>query len=607
MTHNPSNFRKAFGRSGWAEETGKLPQLPTNVLKWILKARPIVEGGIRRDMRLTPFWLQPYQETGDFMIMNGRQTYKSTYATDILACETTSKHGIAVGYITYDDSSRNGFSNQKLRVGTFLVNPLLKRFPRRGKSAGNVGEVSMVTNSTIYCMTDNYEYRHAEGKSLVIVVVDEAQYQDIQYLPKLFETMTATKGRLIVLGVGGEAGSPYERLWRTTSQLEWEYDDPFWREKLRYGQAELKNEEYFFPNTELIVGDYLDTVLKGRWVMPEGVKDNPYFRGYHMPQHIFATIPLTIKDAIEKYKLKPRDAIEYKQKNGPSSIFVINVDGGFYHAVRRPVTRQMVENCMNPQYRLLTADEIAEIKETFGDTVQISMGVDFGSGPAHSSTVIAIMIHWKKSGIYHLAFIEKRPAENQLDQAQYITKLFQQARCDNGVGDLGYGTNQIKVIQEGGADRKTGKLFNGVGPETFVGSRMIGDETKPFLKFDKKIDEHGEITPKFTMDKTTEIQSFIDFLEVYIPHPLEPNNSRLRRTKFLIPHHYDYEWETDWLIDDFTDITRRDLEKTDDIEVTEDRRIKARKQFNHPKDSTMAVIYAKRGLETAVDWYWVSA
>ena len=260
---------------------------------------------------------------------------------------------------------------------------------------------------------------------------------------------------------------------------------------------------------------------------------------------------------------------------------------------------------MNYNYHLSTAEEIADMKDAFGDLVRISMGVDYGSGPARSSTVIAIMIEWKKSGIYHLAFIEKRPAENQLDQAEYITKLFLRAKCDIGVGDLGYGANQVKITQEGGTNRITGEQFSGVGSSIFIGSRMIGDETKPFMKYDKKIDEHGEITPKFAMDKTTSIQDFIDFLGIYITHPEHPHNSRYRRTKFLIPSAVEYE--TEWLIDDFTDITRRDLEKTVDVDVTEDRRIKAKKQFNHPKDSTMAIIYSKRGLESGTTWYWVSA
>jgi len=554
-------------------------------------------------------WEQPYYDKEDLMMINGRQTYKSTFATDLLACEATTSGGSSVAYISYDDSSRSTFSNQKLRVGTFLMNPILSKFPRRGKSAGNVGEVSLINNSSIYCLTDNYEYRHAEGKSLVLTICDEAQYQDIQFFPKLQETMTATKGRLLVLGIGGESGSPYEKLWLTSNQMEWIYDDKFWREGLRFGEVNCVGDEYLFNKTNLIVGDYLNTLLKGHWATPEGVKENQFFHGYHMPQHIFATIPLTIKDSIEKYGLRPRDSIEYKQKNNPPSVYLTHVLGGFYHAVRRPVTREMVLACMEPYpyYRLSTPEQIAGIKDIYQDTVKIGMGVDFGSGPSRSATVIAILIHWKKSDRYHLAFLDKRPQENQMMQAELINDIFKRAKCDIGIGDLGYGQNQVKLIQDGGANPKTGKLFEGVGSSTFIGSRMIGDERKPFLKFEKKIDEHGEIAGTFTMDKTTEIQSFVDMLTTLISHPSHPTNARYRRPKFMIPYHYESQWETDWLIDDFTDITRRDLEKSDDIATTEDRRIKARKQFNHPKDSTMAIIYAKRALESATDWYWVSA
>jgi len=38
-----------------------------------------------------------------------------------------------------------------------------------------------------------------------------------------------------------------------------------------------------------------------------------------------------------------------------------------------------------------------------------------------------------------------------------------------------------------------------------------------------------------------------------------------------------------------------------------DKRSRAKKEFNHPKDSTMSVIYAKLGLEQTGDWTWISA
>ena len=76
----------------------------------------------------------------------------------------------------------------------------------------------------------------------------------------------------------------------------------------------------------------------------------------------------------------------------------------------------------------------------------------------------------------------------------------------------------------------------------------------------------------------------------------------------MIPYHKDKEWETDWLINDFTDITRKDLvEASEEVDNLMDRRTNARKEFNHPKDSTMSVIYAKLGIEQEAEWSWVSA
>ena len=77
------------------------------------------------------------------------------------------------------------------------------------------------------------------------------------------------------------------------------------------------------------------------------------------------------------------------------------------------------------------------------------MGVDFGSGIS-SVTAIAILIWWRKSDRFQLVHIEKRPQENQLKQAEHIVNLFREYSCDIGVGDLGYGANQVKLIQDGG-------------------------------------------------------------------------------------------------------------------------------------------------------------
>jgi len=256
---------------------------------------------------------------------------------------------------------------------------------------------------------------------------------------------------------------------------------------------------------------------------------------------------------------------------------------------------------------MLTPMEIAKLKDMWGDKIKISLGVDFGSG-SPSQTVITILIKWtvkqpttkrREVARYQMALLDVRPSENQLDQAEYITKLFRKCKCDIGIGDLGYGANQIKIIQDGGANRKTGVLFDGVGSNMFYGCRTISDETKPLLEFGKRVDEHGEVRESVSIDKTQTIQEFVDFLEDMAHHPAYPTNEDAQRPRLMIP--YEDEEAVDFLVRDWTALTRQDLDPIED-KTDVDSRKRARKFFNHPKDSLMATIYALKA--QALKQYW---
>lgn len=563
-----------------------IPKLPTNLLEWVGCARPIVEGR-PRSFLLFPFWEEIYKDDYSFkMIMGGRQIFKSTYITDVLACEATSSPGIQVGYVTFSQQSQTSFSRQKLQIGTFNQNPTLSKFPR--SKVGNVGEISMKNGSTIYCTIDTNGYRNVEGKSLNHCILDEAQYQDMEYAQKVVQTMMATKGKLTICGIGGESGSAYEKYWNDSDQREWVFDDPKWRSKLQFDQKGL------------VIGEYLVDVLRGRWVAQK--PENTLCHGYHLPQTIFPTIPLTMDDARLYYKINPMYSIEFQKKNNPDSFFQTHVMGQFYKSRARPVTQEMVLACMTP-YRYLgfleSKDDIMELKDLYHDTIKISMGVDFGSGST-SITVAAVLIEWRLSDgqkRLHLAYLERRPTENQLDQAKYLCELFKYYGCDIGIGDLGYGANQVKIIQDGGSDRLTGELFSGVGSDKFIGCKTISDETKPLQVFDEKYDEHGDKTRSVSIDKTTSIQGFIDMLGTYVVHPSRPLEEKLRRPKLIIPYKNDHH--VDFLVDDFTSITRKDLAETENVV---DPRQNAKREFNHPRDAVMAMIYAMKALELDPRW-----
>ena len=597
------------------EQKVELPKLPDDILDWIRDVRPKAEGKRRVIM---PPWRDIYNDNfNNKMILGGRQIFKSTYTTDVLAFEATTQRNAQLVYCTYDDINKAGFSRQKLQIGTFAGSDVLKKFPRHG--VGSVGEISLLNDSTIYITTDHGQYHHVEGKSASHIMLDEAQYQDMQYFDRVPLVMTITQGKLSVLGVGGEAGSPYEQLWQKTDQREWIFDNSGdytdssgkvfkgqgWRHDLEFGEVE--DEMTGRKKWGLIADNKLMKIMSGRWKAMN--PDKKGWHGYHIPQHIIPHIPLSMADATnpKMYNHDTKEfAIEYKKLTMSPHLFTSHVLGGFYHAERRPITRAMIDALLNgnEEQRLLEPWEIADIKDQFGKEVVISMGVDFGSGQP-SQTVIAIFIKWilqkeekHKAEISRLQLVrlEPRPAENQLDQAQYIAKLFNECKCDVGVGDLGYGHIQVEQIQDGGSDRITGAHFDGVGSTNFFGCRSIGDETKNVLQYNKSIDEHGETREHLKIDKTTAIQEWIDLMGVMVEDPDDRYNEEKRKHKLIFPAEPMSKERIDFVYKDLTDLTRKDLSDKIDVQE-EDPRQRARKEFNHPKDSLMAMIYATKAQE----------
>jgi len=247
----------------------------------------------------------------------------------------------------------------------------------------------------------------------------------------------------------------------------------------------------------------------------------------------------------------------------------------------------MVQACYVNDLTLLKGHEVRELKELYQDEILVTGGVDYGSGPSASQTVGSVHIHWHKSKRVQLAWIERRPQEHQLYQARHLAEMFADYGIDCGVGDLGYGAIQVKLMQDGGRDDKDIK-FKGLGGHRFLGCRTVGDETKPEMDYTQETDEHGTQTGRLQIDKTTVIQNFVDFIGMRVSHPLYPESLEKQRPMYMIPHMNN--WETDFLMDDFTAVTRKDLEEEQQVRV-EDPRQRARKEYNHPPDSVMSIIY----------------
>ena len=77
-----------------------VPDLPRDIRLWLKNVRPIVDGK-QQDFRSGPMWLPIYDDNHpDIMIVSGRQLWKSTYCTNLLAYMATTRPQVEVGYVT---------------------------------------------------------------------------------------------------------------------------------------------------------------------------------------------------------------------------------------------------------------------------------------------------------------------------------------------------------------------------------------------------------------------------------------------------------------------------------------------------------------------------
>ena len=558
-----------------AKKKGINIKMPTDNLEWIEKVRPYV-GKVERTFDWEPFWVDVYKDKSpNIVVVNGRQTFKSTFGTDIVGCYATSHDNSEITYIVDREDRVSAWSKQRFRKDTMLRNEMLTPFLMHGRA--NVGEINLTNNSVVYVRTDENEYNNVQGMTNSLMIFDECQYQELQFRSTALYSMTQTKGQCYYLGIGGEAGSEWYKLWKKSDQREWKFDDKYWREKLK------------FDDEGYLCNEHPEEIVAGRWIAQ--YPENKEYRGYHMPQTIFARIPITIEDAVTLYKTRPENSIEFQEKYNPKSIVAAHVYGDFYKAMRRPITPEMVEACYDYTISLLTPEEMKKIKQKYQNEILVFLGIDWGSGPAASKTVGAVIIYWKKTNRYQLAWVDSRPMEHEYDQAAYFVNLFRIYCCDFCVADLGYGKDKVTMMQQGGYT-SFGEKVPGLGRGHIKGCWTSGSITEETMRHKSQdvIDAPtvGEKKEYYSVDKTQIIQNFIDFIGSTVP---DENGKSV--SQFIIP--MKNNWETDFLMDDFCDITRKDLDR-DNIEITkDDPRQSAKKQYNHPKDSVMSIIYCMIG------------
>jgi len=598
----------------YSNEQLDFPEFPKNKLDFISLVYSTIED---TDYTLIPYqyWIPIMRSAAKRMyLLMARQLFKTTFFALSTAFVAATKKRATTVYIAPDEDKLSTYADQKYRAELLDASPLLKSCIF-GHSAGLPGrrtKVQWLNGSFNWHITDEGGYRKYEGKSGDLGIYDEYQIHDAVALPKAKEAMSKKIGTEYFGGVGGEYGSIQEATWLETTQSEWHYDNEKdyidssgkvwpnqgWRKELQFGKWEDNNG---VTDHGLIYGPYMKDTCRGEWI--EEDPDNYMFPGYHLSQLSACHVPLSMSDAEKLYRIPKEFSYEYKQLNYPRLMAIAHVDGGFYKAPRKPITRQDALACLEPYKYLyfMSPNDIKEFKTVFPGRIRVLFGADWGSGnDGQGQTVFTIMLKWlgvNEYGKYSpdrnrffVIYQERLPYEisETIEEAFYGIELFNRYLCDYGAADLGFGVKQVKAMIEGGYDpRKQGEWTPGLTHGKFIGTWTRGKIVKVEEDKPGEIDEEGsEEISHLLLDKTSMMEDFINMVKWKVPHPAYTED-KYKRRKLAIA--YGDEWKTYPLIKDMSQgIFRTDIEEdflTPKVMTSESPKIK----YAHPPDSVVSM------------------
>ena len=394
-------------------------RLPIHFKEWMLQARPFIEGR-SNILHYEPFMQRLYEDEHPFIqILFARQTGKSTYLASRMAFLTTTRPGFHANYVTYEDESLSTFSNIKFRQALWNTAPLRKYV--QGGTLGEVGRILLKNGSVNTLVTHAHSFKHLEGKSINENLFDESQYLDWDSYAKAKETQSFTQGKERVVGIGGYVNTPYHKMWHSTDQREWKYNNSLWRDKLE------------FNKDGLVWDDYLLDVLEGHWEAT--VPENYIRHGYHMTQLMFPHIPLTKNDAVEKYKVSPEFSIEYKRENYPSVEFAQHVEAKFVEGNIKPITDSMMFKLYDRTRSMISPEQV---DYSLGD---VFIGVDWGGG---SKTIPWVM---QMQGDVMILLKSEMIETGDVDkQYEIVASYIDNYKPKQVVVDAGGGTYQVQKL-----------------------------------------------------------------------------------------------------------------------------------------------------------------
>jgi len=427
-----------------AQAAEGLPKIEAkDCYEFTIKYRPTFEGK-RNILEFLPMMEKPYRDDApDQMIVWARQTGKTSLKGNRLAYKATTKMNSWQVYVTYEDESLRTFVNTKYRFSVYQgKDNFLAKFVN-GKTLGSLHHMDFLTGARQDFVTHAHDFTHIEGKSADDIEMDEHQYLNMAAYARLNEAQAWTQGSTHFSGIGGHIGTKHHKQWLDTNQQEWIYDNPNWRDELKflgYNVQQLEPDEFTVGRSKLVYGNYLKKVLAGKWVSQ--ANDNSTIHGYRLGQDSMPHIPLTEKDAMEKYKVSIKQSLEWKKNNYSFDDYARHSLGRFIKGAAKPFLREDIEKLFDKTSSLVPANQVDHSKGT------VLAGIDLGGGKkAYTIIWIAQRVH-ADAPIFKTLYLRRIKKSDVEEQADMLINLIDAYEVDQVAIDAGGGTRQVQKLQD---------------------------------------------------------------------------------------------------------------------------------------------------------------
>lgn len=506
------------------EIENELSLLPTDRLEWELFCRPTIKGKLNR-IKYFPMLTKIIEDRHPFKLLRlARQWGKTTIVGSELAYTASTNYDYDLTYFNFKIDNLRTFSNSKFRQDIFGQGPLSKYIKSTTNTYGSVSKVELFTRSIIDMILPGVDWSNALGKSNHLMAIDEGQEIEWTGFSNARETQADTMGDLLIAGVGCIADSDYDKIWKSTNQMDYKFrrgeeygglPNMSWRADLEFNKDE--------PG--ILFDEYLLDVLDGDYI-PQQPKPGSR-HGYLLTQLQNPRIPLTKLSAVEDYKVSEEFSIEYKLEDMTNVDYRINVLAESVEGELKPITYRMMNELFDSLVFPTRADDV-----NYGDG-NVYVSIDWGGA---FKTIIWV---WQcinpDAPIFKLLWVERIESNDTKEQERI---------CCNFIDD--YDPDFIGIDAQGAPDR-----VQAIQKRYGIRSVRITYHARPeFPVPTKKEFRKQKKEMRYVIDRTYSINRLIDLIK----HPY--HHDGFSSPRIILPGGTDNKnnWreKLEWIIPQFT-------------------------------------------------------